>query len=240
MHSFSINSKSIVFISEAVGNIVSQNGIDIITSSNNSIDNKKIPAFYVNQFDLSENKVIDKTWEEEERPVYTGVEANIIYKNGINIAAQFNRLMVANNKQDISDTVFTTKAKNLYKMLNDKEIKPNQIGLNFFMLLSCENCDDYINDNFLNKSVFSKLGKSVLQPYVRVSYEITEYEKLNIAIYTAKKENIKNNTMSGDEFVVLEANYHYELKSENTSANIIIDNSKKKLDLLKKLFSIES
>jgi hypothetical protein len=242
MEDFIIKECSIVFILESDVNTVSQGGINVSLQINQPNQNQeKNPSYYINQFDLSKSGVIDKNWEELERPTYYGSFAKISYTNGITIEGDFNKFSISNSFEQIVHKDFIKRTKKLYDMIADKtKGKIIQMGVNFILVLPTDDPSQYFYDNFLNKNIFGKLQKSISLPYARVSYELEDNKKLNLSIGIQKTKDLKNNNFTQDECVVVQANFHNELHGNNKLVAGILTNSDGLVDdYLRKIFSIK-
>ncbi len=237
---FSINNQSIVFITKLEDNIETkiQGNIILQQIPNDPETLKKLPANYITEYDLLKYKVIEKSWEQSERPEFHQDIAKMSYNNGLSINAQLNKVTLLDNFLNKNNNLADI-SKNFYKLLQDMKITMQSVGINFTLILPSANPQDYITDTFLKTNLFKKIKNDIDKQQINLSYRLEKNHSLNINIYTAEKNKLKNVSFPEDKCVIFDANFHYDLDDNNSVENVI-GSTDEKLTLLYNIIDVES
>ena len=126
---------------------------------------------------LKYSGVVNSDWKLARQPIINSRASQIIFDNGIYIAAEPNRLMFVealNNKEEISNAEIPDLARRYTEIL--RTIEYQAVGINFRGYITCTNTtvedNRYLIDNFIQPGEWQdcadepvKAGLSLLFPY---------------------------------------------------------------------------
>lgn len=164
---------------------------------------------------LKYSGIVASDWELARKPVINNRAAQIIFNNGVYIAAQPNRLMFVealNNKEDIKSAEIPQLAHRYVEIL--RTIEYQAVGINFRGYTTCTNTtveeNNYLINNFIQPGEWQNCGTKPVKTGLNLAFDYGE-KQLSLSINEA---GLKLPDSEQAPIVLFSGNFNYDLSSE--------------------------
>lgn len=186
---------------------------------------------------LKYSGIVSSDWELAKKPVINNRGAQIIFNNGVYIAAQPNRLMFVealNSKEDVKAAEIPQLAHRYIEIL--RTIEYQAVGINFRGYATCSNTtveeNNYLIDNFIQPGEWQNCGTKPVKAGLNLAFDYGE-KQLSLSINEA---GLKLPDSEQAPIVLFSGNFNYDLSSEELSQvlpklNSVITNWQQDLEI---------
>ena len=186
---------------------------------------------------LKYSGIVPEDWELARQPVVSNRASQIVFNNGIYIAAQPNRLMFVealNNKEDKTEARIPQLARKYIEIL--RTIEYQALGINFRGYSTVTNTtveeNNYLIDKLIQPGEWQQCGTKPVKAGLNLLFSYDD-KQLNVSVNEA---GLKLPESEQVPVVLYSGNFHYDLngkKPENVlpSLNSIIDNWQQDLEI---------
>ena len=168
---------------------------------------------------LKYSGIIPEDWELARQPVVSNRGSQIVFNNGIYIAAQPNRLMFVeamNDKEDFSTARIPELAHRYIEIL--RTIKYQAVGINFRGYNTCTNTtvetNNYLIDNFIQPGAWQECGNKPVKAGLNLAFDYEE-KQLSLSINEA---GLKMPESEQVPVILFSGNFNYDLSNEAVDA----------------------
>ena len=186
---------------------------------------------------LKYSGIVSPDWELAKQPIISSRGSQIIFNNGIYIAAQPNRLMFVealNTKEDISEAEIPQLAHRYTEIL--RTIEYQAVGINFRGYSTCTNTtvedNNYLIENFIQPGEWQNCGTSPVKAGLNLMFTY-EDKQLNLAVNEA---GLKLPESEQAAIVLYSGNFNYDLQDYEPGKGLerlesIVDNWQQDLEI---------
>lgn len=164
---------------------------------------------------LKYSQIVPEDWELAKQPVVSNRGSQIVFNNGVYIAAQPNRLMFVealNDKEDKTDARIPQLVHRYIEIL--RTIEYQAVGINFRGYTTCTNTtvaeNSYLLDNFIQPGEWQDCGIKPVKAGLNLAFEY-ENRQLGLSINEA---GLKMPDSEQVPIVLYSGNFNYDLTSE--------------------------
>ena len=168
---------------------------------------------------LKYSGIVPEDWELARQPVISNRGSQIVFNNGVYIAAQPNRLMFVeamNDKEDPSTARIPEIARRYIEIL--RTIKYQAVGINFRGYTTCTNTtvesNNYLIDNFIQPGAWQNCGNKPVKAGLNLAFDYEE-KQLSLSINEA---GLKMPESEQVPIVLFSGNFNYDLSNETIEA----------------------
>ena len=165
---------------------------------------------------LKYSGIVNPNWELARKPVINNRSAQIVFNNGVYIAAQPNRLMFVealNSKEDINNAEIPTLANRYVEIL--RTIEYQAVGINFRGYTNCTNTtveeNNYLIDNFIQPGEWQNCGSKPVKVGLNLAFDYGD-KQLSLSINEA---GLKLPDSEQVPIVLFSGNFNYDLNAED-------------------------
>lgn len=186
---------------------------------------------------LKYSGIVNSDWELARKPVINNRSAQIVFNNGVYIAAQPNRLMFVealNNKEDINNAEIPSLAHRYVEIL--RTIEYQAVGINFRGYTTCTNTtveeNNYLIDNFIQPGEWQNCGTKPVKAGLNLAFDYGD-KQLSLSVNEA---GLKLPDSEQAPIVLFSGNFNYDLSSEELAQilpklNSVITNWQQDLEI---------
>jgi hypothetical protein len=186
---------------------------------------------------LKYSGIVPSDWELAREPISSNRGSQIVFNNGVYIAAQPNRLMFVealNNKEEIKDAEIPQIAHRYIEIL--RTIEYQAVGINFRGYSTCTNTtveeNNYLIDNFIQPGEWQNCGNKPVKAGLNLVFDY-EDKQLNLSINEA---GLKLPDSAQAPIVLFSGNFNYDLSALEPEQvlpklNTVITNWQQDLDI---------
>ena len=164
---------------------------------------------------LKYSGIVASDWELAKKPIITNRGAQIVFNNGVYIAAQPNRLMFVealNNKEDLNNAEIPSLTRRYIEIL--RTIEYQAVGINFRGYKSCTNTtveeNNYLIDNFIQPGEWQNCGTKPVKAGLNLAFDYGD-KQLSLSINEA---GLKLPDSEQVPIILFSGNFNYDLSSE--------------------------